>query len=106
MHGNIDNNLSTSNGSHMVDGKGWLVWDPGEESATIKVKVTQPGVGGEATFPLSRNGTPVGQQIAWQQNVASNNGPFAQGSAQAEVWATITNGSGGDSNWGKTVRLS
>jgi len=106
MHGNIDNNLSTSNDSHVVDGKGWLAWDPGEESATIEVTVNQPAAGGRNTFTVSRNGTPFGQQITWQQNVTSANGAFGQGSADAQVKATITSGSGSGSNWGKTVQLS
>jgi hypothetical protein len=89
MWGNVDSPLSRQSNDTEVDGKGWMQWAPGEQSAVFTVGITQGGVSGTGSKTYRNPGGDPREN--WQIPVkAAGNQKFQKGQAMASVTAVVT----------------
>jgi hypothetical protein len=109
MHGNIDDQLSTSHSDRQVDGRGWLQFAADERSALFALTVTQGSVSGSGSATFTPNGD-AGEE-KWRLDVTcggASGRQFRDGDAHATVTATVTmqDGTHRFVTWGKDVKLT
>jgi hypothetical protein len=90
MNGNFNHVLNLK-GNNEVDARGWLIWDPDDESAEITVTVTQNGSEGTEVITCTRKHDDDDPNDTWKAPVsADNGGKFVYGSANGEAEAIVT----------------
>jgi hypothetical protein len=85
MNGNFDPTQGLKNGDQTVDARGWLTWDPTDQSAEITISVTQNGY----TCPAPPI-TCTRDDTQWRVDVTRPAPPWQRGTASGGATGTVT----------------